>query len=87
MKYFIVILALGGLFFTGCEKVQKSLKDKQAEWMGLDRTVSIYSLDGKLVKEYSGDINVDTTVQGRIYFILDDGKSVMTNMPYIVEEK
>jgi hypothetical protein len=55
--------------------------------MGLDRTVSIYSLDGKLVKQYSGDINVDTTVQGRIYFILDDGKSVMTNMPYIVEEK
>lgn len=87
MRYLVVILALIGVFFTGCEKVQKNLKDKQAEWMGLERTVSVYSLDGKLVKEYSGDINVDTTVQGRIYFILDDGKSVMTNMPYIVEEK
>ncbi|MFP4333771.1 MAG: hypothetical protein ACLFQJ_10780 [Campylobacterales bacterium] len=87
MRYLVVILALGGVFFTGCEKVQKGLKDKQAEWMGLDRTVSLYSLDGKLVKEYEGDINVDTTVQGRIYFILDNGKSVMTNMPYIVEEK
>lgn len=75
------------LLLGGCEKVQKSLKDKKAEWIGLDRKVLIYSIDGTLVKTYEGDINVDTSIPGRIYFILDNGKSVMTNMPYIIEEK
>lgn len=87
-KFFYLFSAVAILFFFGgCEKVQKSFKDKKAEWIGLDRKVFIYSIDGSLVKTYEGGINVDTSIPGRIYFILDNGKSVMTNMPYIIEEK
>lgn len=59
----IVILGLLG----SCARWEDSKKDYESDTKGLKRTVQIYTLDGKLLKEYKGMIRLrDSNKSGRI---------------------
>jgi len=78
-------LALSSL--SGCEKVTNSAKNIQSDWMGLDRTVEIYScMSGELLKVYKGDIRLNPEDKYGASLLVN-GKKLHTNLCYIISEK
>ncbi|BCN93555.1 hypothetical protein THMIRHAM_13400 [Thiomicrorhabdus immobilis] len=83
----IGLLGLTAMFsLTGCEKVANSAKNIQSDWVGLNRTVELYScMTGKLVKVYRGDVRLNPEdVHGTSLLI--DGKKVHTNLCFVIAE-
>ncbi|WP_319379843.1 hypothetical protein [Thiomicrorhabdus sp.] len=72
---------------TGCEKVANSAKNLQSDWVGLNRTVELYScMTGKLIKVYEGDVRLNPEdIHGTSLLI--DGKKVHTNLCFVIAEK
>ncbi|MBF6058451.1 hypothetical protein H8792_008865 [Thiomicrorhabdus sp. HH1] len=87
----MLLLAAGLLPLTfglsGCEKVANSAKNLQSDWVGLNRTVELYScMTGKLIKVYEGDVRLNPEdVHGTSLLI--DGKKVHTNLCFVIAEK
>lgn len=84
------LVALAGIAFaglSGCEKVTNSAKNIQSDWIGLDRTVEVYScMSGKLLKVYKGDIRINPEDQYGASLLVN-GKKLHTNLCYIIAEK
>lgn len=89
----LVSVALAGILgltlmfsLSGCEKVANSAKNLQSDWVGLNRTVELYTcMTGKLIKVYRGDVrlNPEDTYGASL---LIDGKKVHTNLCYVISE-
>jgi hypothetical protein len=80
----ILVVALG---LVGCEKVTNSAKNLQSDWMGLERTVEVYScMSGELIKVYTGDVRLNPE-DSYGASILVNGKKLHTNLCYIIAEK
>lgn len=80
-------LVLAMLAASGCEKMTNSAKNLQSDWIGLDRTVEIYSCQtGKLLKVYKGDIRLNPE-DNYGASLLVNGKKLHTNLCYIIAEK
>lgn len=54
---------------------------------GLNRTVNVYTLDGKLIATYEGKIDIDDNSNGSIMFDLDGKRYVYYNAIIEVIEK
>ena len=54
---------------------------------GLERTINIYTLDGKLIATYEGNIDIDDNSNGSIMFDLDGTRYVYYNAIIEVIEK
>lgn len=46
---------------------------------GLNRTINVYTLDGKLIATYEGKIDIDDNSNGSIMFDLDGKRYVYYN--------
>lgn len=83
----VSLFGLTSIFsLSGCEKVANSAKNIQSDWVGLNRTVELYScMTGKLVKVYRGDVRLNPEdVHGTSLLI--DGKKVHTNLCFVIAE-
>ena len=71
-----VMLLVAVILFTGCsESTKRVFKDYQSEWNGgLNRTVSVYSYDGKPIQSWSGKFDVYDAEDG-VYFDIN-GKRI-----------
>lgn len=59
------------LFTAGCSSVERLKKDIQSETSGgLERTVKIVNIEGKVIKEYKGKFDVSANNE-RIKFVKD----------------
>jgi hypothetical protein len=58
----ITLLALMCTLFTGCsESWKREMVDFKSEYGGgLDRTVTVYTADGKVIAEYKGKIDIES---------------------------
>lgn len=65
---------------------KKKIKDFEAETIGLNREITLYSDSGQVIKKWEGRFNI-TRVGSSLYFIDSNGKSVIINGTYIVQEK
>ena len=54
---------------------------------GLERTINIYALDGKLIATYEGKIDIDDNSNGSVMFDLDGKRYVYYNAIIEVIEK
>ncbi|MBR3147259.1 MAG: hypothetical protein IKF54_03840 [Eubacterium sp.] len=55
----VVLIIIGTAIFFVRSSTQRKLKDIQSEYSGgLDRTVNVYSFDGKKIATYKGIIDV-----------------------------
>lgn len=72
---------------TGCtEKVQREIKTGVSNWTGgLNRTVTVYSYDGKLIKAYSGKFDVQARENGILFD--KDGKRVIIYGGIVINEE
>ncbi len=87
---FVLVLSLIGVFFitglTGCEKVANSAKNFQSDWVGLERTVELYScMTGKLIKKYQGDVRLNPEDFSGTSLLVN-GKKVHTNLCFVIAE-
>lgn len=73
---------------TGCASIGREIKNFESEITGgLERTVKAYGPDGKLVGEWSGEIDIQTNDYGnKVLFDLDGKRIVLYNATVIVEE-
>ncbi len=84
----LAIIATAVLFSSGCEKISNSAKNIQSDWVGLDRTIEIYSCHtGKLIKVITGSVRLNHEDKfGHGASFLVDGKKMHTNMCFIMKE-
>ena len=73
------------------ESGRRALKDQQSNLSGgIERTVSVYDVNGQLIKEYSGKFDIETDRESYILFDDEDGNRHMiyyTTVTIIVDEK
>ncbi|MEB5784504.1 DUF5052 family protein [Staphylococcus pseudoxylosus] len=76
------------VFLGGCTWLDDAKKDHEGDTKGLERTVTVYSKAGDVVKQYKGD-NVRTKYnEGGALVINVDGKRVQVmNSDVVIEEK
>lgn len=81
---FICMLLIGSL--CGCAGFQRSMKSIGSNITGgLDRTVTVYSYDGKKLGEWSGKFDVSSSEQETFFDI--DGKRVILQNGIIINEE
>lgn len=85
IRYLLVTVII--LATISCTMEQKKkLKDFEAETIGLNREITLFSDSGQVIKKWEGRFNI-TRVGSSLYFIDNNGKSVIINGTYIVQEK
>ena len=72
---------------TGCgQTFQREIKSLQSEYSGgLNRTVTVYNMQGEPIKEYTGKIDVETN-ENKVLFDLNGKRTIIYNATVIVQE-
>lgn len=62
------------IFYLNTESGKRAIKDMESEMnKGIHRTVSVYDVNGELIKEYKGKFDVDTgSCETAPYIVFDD---------------
>ena len=82
-KFLLPVLAIGLL--AGCGRMSNIGKHFHSAMTGLDRKVTLYSSDGKVLKEWRTTAQIEDR-GGTVFFIVD-GKAVTVSGTFIVEEQ
>ncbi|MGB9731050.1 MULTISPECIES: hypothetical protein [Calditerrivibrio] len=86
MKKLLIILFTPLILLSCTMEQKKKFKDFEAETIGLNREITLYSDNGQVIKRWEGRFNI-TRAGSSLYFIDNNGKSVIINGTYIVQEK
>lgn len=85
MKYLIlIVLALAIFALCGCEDIKHEVSHIKSSVIGLNRTVTLYAVDGSPIKVWQGGMKVETET-GIARFIYE-GKAVIISGTYVIEE-
>lgn len=72
----ILGLAIAAALFSGCQRVEKLGKHWESGMDGLNRTITLYDIDGDVVGQWRTKTYVETTRGGIIAFFDSTGKEV-----------
>lgn len=77
------------LLFTGCESCSREMKSIKSDMGGgLNRTVSVYSYDGDLIKSWTGKFDVaENPNKNQVYFDNQNGKRIIIDGGIIINEE
>ena len=78
-------LALLVFLLDGCEGCRKDLRHMASSLSGLDRVVTLYSLNGTVIKQWRGKFVVEIT-DGIASFIDENDNEIKVNGTYTVEQ-
>lgn len=76
--------ALGLYAYVSLPTVQQRISHVKSETIGLDRTITLYSYDGKPIRTWKGRVQVEIA-GGAARFVID-GKAVIISGTYVIEE-
>lgn len=85
LSMILTIVICGGVWWYGAntESGRRSLKDQQSNFgHGIDRIVTIYDFQGKVIKQYSGKFDVETGDDRKAKYILFDDEAGKRHMIY-----
>ena len=71
---FAIVVLISALFLNGCAGCQQDLSHLKSKWVGLNRTVTLYSAEGKVLDQWNGRFQVE--VDGASARFIDNGKAV-----------
>ena len=80
----VLMLILCCTMLSGCAMIN-TVKHAQSSWIGLNRTITLYSGDGQIIKQWQTRSKVED--QGGSAYFLVDGKAINISGTYIIEEK
>ena len=82
-----LILLIAGIYFFR-SSTQRAIKDIQSEYTGgLNRTLNVYSYDGKKIATYEGKIDIAENMNGTVKFQLKGKRYIYYNALVEVIEK
>ena len=86
-KLFFVSLLIASVLFSGCTGEQKrGIKSIKSNWTGgLNRVVTLYDYNGKIVKTWKGTIDIKKKKK-ETDFILDNKRVVIHGGITVIEE-
>lgn len=87
-KIILTLLCAGiALAAAGCtSEFDREMKSISSNWNGgLDRTVTVYDMQGEPIKEYTGKIDVEAN-EGKVLFDLEGKRTIIYNATVIVQE-
>lgn len=83
-----ILVSISALFLMSCARCDRAMKSCTSDVRGgLERTVNVYTLDGKLLATYEGKIDIDDAQNGSIMFDIDGKRYVYYNAIIEVIEK
>lgn len=89
MKNKVVILAMAvavAVSLSGCESWKRDMKTIKSDFSGgLERTVTLYSNTGEVIKEWTGKFDISNS-ENEIFFDID-GKRVIIHGGIVVSEE
>jgi hypothetical protein len=71
----VLVLMAAGVFGSGCQGMVKTEKHWNSSWAGLNRTISVYTVDGRLFGRWNAKTYVETRPPV-IAFVDSAGKEV-----------
>lgn len=89
-KIIVGVLTIGIIFLLcGCgESWERTKKDWNSEYNGgLERTISVYSYEGNLLKTYKGKCDIEENESNKILFDINGKRVIIYNAVVIAEEK
>ena len=82
----LTIVILMAAVFSGCtENSQKEWKHRQSDLVGLNRIVTLYDGQGRVIKQWEGRFKVE--IDGTTASFIVNGKEVKISGTFIIEEK
>lgn len=83
-----LLLILAMLLLTGgcTERQRQDISHWKSDLVGLDRVVTLYSVNGQPIKTWKGRFKVEVT-GSTARFLNDDGKAVIISGTFLIEEK
>lgn len=82
---FLIMLTLTVLLCSGCGSWTNKLKHLHSSFTGLERKITLYDANGKVIKEWSTQAQIEDR-GGSVFFVVN-GKAVSIAGTYIIEEK
>lgn len=65
---------------TGCSTIERAVTDIKSDVSGgLQRTITVYTADGKKIANYEGKIDIETTSGGYVKFDFDGKRYIYYN--------
>ena len=69
------LLVFGPLVYSNTEAGERAYKDQESNFGGgISRTVTVYDVNGNVIKTYSGEFDIETDQQSYILFDDENGK-------------
>ena len=89
MKIKLLVLSLLLVLLTSCtgEAQARLQKDRESGINGLNRTLQVYSYDGKLIKTYESKFDIETSEGGKVKFDIDGKRTIIYNAIVVCDEK
>lgn len=85
-KLLVAVFVVVVLLMTGCASTSRWVKDVSSEYGGgLNRTVTVYDMQGEPIREYTGKIDVEAN-EGKVLFDLNGKRTIIYNATVIVQE-
>lgn len=75
---------LGSYLYVSLPSVQQRISHAKSSAIGLNRTITLYSNDGKPIKSWSGRVQLE--LDGAAARFVIHGKAVVISGTYIIEE-
>ena len=86
MKRIAVVLILLFLL-TGCADIKQTGKHIKSAFSGLDRIATLYATDGSVIRQWQGNIQVETGEGGYYRMLTEEGKIVYIDGTLVIEER
>ncbi|WP_333481156.1 hypothetical protein [Allocoleopsis sp.] len=83
--FLISAVVLACLVLAGCASTQHEWSHFKSNWFGLDRKITLYSADGRVIREWQGRYNLE--VDSNTVRFIENGKAVLISGTFVVEEQ
>ena len=83
----LLVLIICAMSLIGCESWRRGIKSAKSDLGGgLDRTVTVYSYDGTVIKSWSGKFDVSESTN-EVFFDDENGKRVIIHGGIVINEE
>ena len=83
----VMFLAFALLVASGCQRMEKKGKHWESSWSGLDRTITLYTDDGRVLRQWHAKTYIETDPPV-VAFIDSTGKEIkLAGGIVVVEER
>ncbi|MNW28117.1 hypothetical protein D3C74_49290 [compost metagenome] len=90
MRKLLTVLTLSSIvaILAGCGEAEQArlVKDRESADTGLDRVITLYDQDGKVIKSWQGKTDVEVA-ENKVKFDLNGKRIIVYNGIVVAEEK